>query len=620
MTDQTGQTGTGGVEPPRTLEAALELLQAATPPALAPAERAALTRLLALCAAYLPPADREELRRAVMGAKLCRAGAFDDEVSACRHAGRAAIATTGGGRADCLPTIVITDRDLPDISGEAAAHLARANDPPELFRREGSLVRVASEDGAVRVEPVTDAILRGYLARAAHWRRRAPNGSQEAAWTPRTVVQDVAVQPDVDLPILRGLARSPVLRPDGTLAAAAGYDPATRLWLDLSDCPPIPPVPPSPSAADIAAARNLLVSEWLGDFPFVDEASRAHALAALVEPFVRPVIAGPLPLHAIDAPAPGTGKTWLVDVLSIVATGQQPLTLTEADNEEEWRKRIAAALAGSPTMLLIDNIRRRLVTGALASALTAWPRWRDRLLGRNDAVLLVPVLCSWFATGNKLNVDQELARRSVLTRLDAGVEKPHKRTGFRHTPLHAWTGESRGRLMGAVLTFVQAWAAAGRPPGSGTLGSYEEWIRVVGGILDVAGVPGFLANADAFYERADEHEVEWRAFVGVWLDRHGEDSVRTGELRTLAEESELLGAQLGDGSERSQSTRLGNALRQREDRVYGGHRIQRDGTGKRKVGRWRLAPAAPPEPGAVRTSRGPDADLADEGPRRGGQE
>jgi putative DNA primase/helicase len=36
-----------------------------------------------------------------------------------------------------------------------------------------------------------------------------------------------------------------------------------------------------------------------------------------------------------------------------------------------------------------------------------------------------------------------------------------------------------------------------------TLGSFESWAGVLGGILHVAGIPGFLDNAAEFYKRSD---------------------------------------------------------------------------------------------------------------------
>jgi hypothetical protein len=71
----------------------------------------------------------------------------------------------------------------------------------------------------------------------------------------------------------------------------------------------------------VAAAQQWLLEELLGDFPFVDTAGPAHTLAALFERFVRPLICGPTPLYLIDAPAQGTGKGLLADVVSRVVMG-----------------------------------------------------------------------------------------------------------------------------------------------------------------------------------------------------------------------------------------------------------------------------------------------------------
>ena len=218
--------------------------------------------------------------------------------------GRRGRRRSGTGEAADLPTIIVTGRELPKLSDAAAACLDRANDPPRLFRSGNRLVRVRlGEDGTATHEPVTAAILRFHLARAAHWKRQ-DGEAVCGAFPPREVVQDVAAHPDLHLPMLRGLARCPVLRPDGTLASTTGYDASTRLWVDLSGCPDLVPPPERPTQPDVAAALALLVDDLLFDFPFANDASRAHALAALVLPVVRPAVDGPTPLHGIEAPVP----------------------------------------------------------------------------------------------------------------------------------------------------------------------------------------------------------------------------------------------------------------------------------------------------------------------------
>ena len=89
--------------------------------------------------------------------------------------------------------------------------------------------------------------------------------------------------------------------PDGTLAVGPGYDPGSKTFI-WAPTLKVPFVPLHPSAKDIATARHLLETEAFGDFPFDDEASRAHTIAAVLHPFVRPMISGPTPIHAFDKP------------------------------------------------------------------------------------------------------------------------------------------------------------------------------------------------------------------------------------------------------------------------------------------------------------------------------
>ena len=56
---------------------------------------------------------------------------------------------------------------------------------------------------------------------------------------------------------------------------------------------------------------------------------------------------------------------------------------------------------------------------------------------------------------------------------------------------------------GAALTLARNWFSEGRPQWSGRpLGSYEEWSRLVGGILEAADIPGFLGNKSEARDRS----------------------------------------------------------------------------------------------------------------------
>ncbi len=75
--------------------------------------------------------------------------------------------------------------------------------------------------------------------------------------------------------------------------------------------------------------------------------------------------------------------------------------------------------------------------------------------------------------------------------------------GFRHPDLNTWVRANRARLVAACLTLCQAWIAAGRPRGQRSIGSYENWAGVIGGILETAGIDGFLGNIEEMMAASD---------------------------------------------------------------------------------------------------------------------
>lgn len=515
------------------------------------------------------------------------------------------------------PAIVINSRQLPDVTCDALSALAATNDPPVLFQFGGVLSRVRAGDDLDpwRIEPLTDSSLKGIMARAATWVavRSAPGGGVEYvdASPPMEVVKDLATLPRWDrVPTIRAVVETPVFARDGTLVRTPGYHAAARVWYAPADGFEVPAVPERPTDGEIAAARDLIHSDLLGDFPFADDASRAHAVAMLLLAFVRALVDGPTPFHLVDAPTEGTGKTLLIKVLLGIVFGRDTPPIPEAENDGEWRKRLTAALVEGRPVLFLDNLNRTLDSGSLASALTT-ETWSDRLLGVSKMVQ-VPNRAVWIGSGNNTTLSRELVRRTLWCRLDAGVERPSERTVFRHPKLLAWTRANRGRLVAAALTLVQAWMSRGRPPGTQTMGMYESWAETIGGILEVAGIPWLLTNREAFQSSHQAGTDDWPAFLIAWWAAHRDRPVGVAELYQIAVAQLLLDGVLLDGGERSQRTRLGTALTKQVNRVNGPFRIENadpDHSGRRRYWLRRLETAVPPPTGAAASDPEDDPDL-----------
>ena len=493
-----------------------------------------------------------------------------------------------------LPTTKANDRPLRDVTADALAHIVAANDPPQVFVRGGALTRVRDDErGQPLIEALDEHATRGLVARTSEFVHGDRNGDRKIA-PPKDVVRDLLALGSWPLPALENVTESPVLRKDGTVLDGAGYDPPTRLVYRPRTGLRLPPVPDTPTTTAREAALDLLVTDALGDFPFLDDASRAGALALMLTPIVRPLIAGQVPLALLDATKAGTGKGLLAALVAEIATGRPVSLLAAPSREEEWAKTLLSVLMRGATFLLIDEATE-LASPSLAATLTT-PIYEGRVLGRSTIVRL-PQRATWAAAGNNIKLGGDIARRCYWIRLDARTSRPWRRAGFRHPDLLSWAEAERGRLLAALLTLARSWCAAGRPLAADTvtLGGFQAWADVLGGILAHAGVPGFLCNLETLYETADEEASEWEAFLGVWYETHSENALT---VATLADEiasgsalRDTLPARLASTLDRPASFRrsLGKALSKREGTRFGDRdlRVERAGKDSRVVS-WRV--------------------------------
>lgn len=490
------------------------------------------------------------------------------------------------------PIIRADEGDLAVLGQQVWNILHAANRPPWMFRLAGVFTWVVpDDDGRPVAVSVDENRLRHVLARVALWLEPDKNGALRAVPPPMTIVRDTIATPDADLPILRGIVNAPVYGRNKTLLTAPGYHPDAQLLYVPDRGFTLPEVPRAPSRDEIASARALICEELLGDFPFTGVSERAHVVALLLLGFLRGMIDGPTPLHLIEKPTPGTGASMMVDILSIIISGQKTAIMTEGGDEEEWRKRITAKLMQLPSIVLIDNMRRKLDSANVAAVLTA-TEWEDRLLG-GSMMVRVPNRAVWIATGNNPELSNEIARRTIRIRLDARVEQPWLRTGFRHADLPAWVRENRARLVAACLTFGQAWIAAGCPSGPRTIGSYENWSRTIGGVLETAGIPGFLGNVDEVVARADTESAGWIPFIEAWWEQFRDAEVVAADVYDLAMNCDPGPPVVAGNSDRAQRTAFGMALVKLRDRVFSigelSVQIQPAGTFRRAM-KWQLKP------------------------------
>jgi putative DNA primase/helicase len=473
-------------------------------------------------------------------------------------------ATIAAGLADGA-AINAGDGDLQRVSAAAWAALLAANAPPVIYSFGGAPSWIEHDDqGAPFVRLLTLDRVRYRLARVSEWYRLNKYKQRVAARPPKDVCADLLARPDPPLPRLVRIAEAPVFTASGRLLATEGYDAESGILYAPPAGFTLPPVPEAPSPSEITLGLRVL-DNLLGDFPFIGPAEQTHAVALFLLPYVREIIHGPTPLHLIEKPMPGTGATLLVEALTVPATGRAMPAMGAPRDDSEMGKRITALLRRGAPAVFIDNIPEKwhFDSAELARAITA-SCWGDRILGLSEDVRL-PVRALFIASGNNPVLSAELARRTVRCRLDARMEHPADRTAFRHADLRGWVRQNRAEVVWAGLTLIQAWMAAGRPEESTTLGGFENWSKVMGGILGIAGLPGFLTNMANFRDTADAEGVAIRGFLTAWWEKHESRRLPVATLYTLAKESDL---DIEGKTDRGSRTRLGKLLGALKDRRY----------------------------------------------------
>jgi len=420
------------------------------------------------------------------------------------------------------PVVVVNGRNLDELAAEVLGHLDAANDPPQLFVRAGRVTRCrADENLSPLLEHLDAEHLRYHAVQAMHFVRVNKDGERSKGSPPIDLMRTILAQPGWSFPPLMGVTETPILRPDGVFRTIHGYDPATRLYHWAPVGQPIH-IPEHPTLDEVTAAVAT-IEDLLCDLPWDTTADRANAWALLLTNLVRPVIPGPVPMALIDAPEPGTGKSLLVELISMVVTGRATGMQHIPERHEELQKLITSLLISGVTTIAFDNVEGTLRSSVLATALTA-DQWQDRILGRSERVS-VPARVTWMATGNNIDVGGDLARRCYRIRLDAHQAQPWKRTGFRHPDLLGHVRAQRVEILGALCMLVRSWWSAGRPRAASVaaMGGYTPWVATVGGILAHVGISDFLDNLDAFHATADHEAAGWEAFLTAWMDTYGPD-------------------------------------------------------------------------------------------------
>jgi putative DNA primase/helicase len=484
---------------------------------------------------------------------------------------------------------------LRHVAADMAMRTMRAVAVP-FYQRDVKLVRVAgvkskASDGTEvtvpGIIPVTSPMLARAMGTSARWRRLNKAGDMIRIDPPKEVVEQVAsMVGEWPFDPLLGVIGTATLRSDCSLLTAPGYDTRTGLYLHAP--PRMPEIPPRPTKAHAYAAL-LRLDELLTDFPFADDTSRSVGMSMLMTPVLRGALGQAVPMHCVTAPTPGTGKSYLGDLASVIAIGERCAVMTVAPKEEETEKRLIAAALSGRAIIALDNCNG-VLTGDFLAQVTERPRLMVRPLGGSDHVTISNAF-TVFANGNNIVIAADMVRRTVRCTLDANVEDPGART-FSGDPVSTVMAD-RGKYVAAILTIARAYHLAGEPYTGRTMHSYDRWSRLVAGALVWLGWETPIKSVSDLRAEDPERQIlalALECFPDVLTSYSTQDLVAEAEAKDSYDQPtnpvwlEVVSAISRNRLGKLDPNRLGVWLRDHRGRVVNDRKLERTGTDTRP--RW----------------------------------
>ena len=509
----------------------------------------------------------------------------------------------GGDR----PVIQIKEGEIERIVNEAEEALIDSD--RGLYQRAGKIVsideiRIKTSGGrttlAQRIIERKDNALAEDLTVSAQFERWDARSERWVAKdAPAKVVATLQERSGrLRLPILAGIINAPTLRDDGSILDKRGFDEPTGLFFDPRGT--VFPVVPKRPSQDEARAALERIEALFSTMPFVEHSDRAVAVSAVLTGLTRNAY-DTAPMHAISAPAAGSGKSMIVDAASMVATGRTAGVVALGKSAEETEKRLGGVLLTGDPILALDNCETG-VGGDLLCQMLTQETVKVRPLGGSQIVDL-PTNVFVTATGNNLALVGDMTRRAVLCRIDAGVERPELRVFDGPDPV-AIAKAQRGELAVAALTIMRAYSVAGRPAQRAPLGSFEGWSRAVRDALIWAGSADPVGTMEEARKR-DPRLDELKAIIAQWAKVIGGDRVSTRQVIERATRKiefgdggfqhpdfrEALLKVAGEGGAVN-GRRLGTWIGRQKDRPASGYTITQ-GADVEGIGTWVLVRETP---------------------------
>lgn len=467
------------------------------------------------------------------------------------------------------PIIRVVAGELGNII-DAADHVLSQGD--DYFHAGGQIVGVTVSpfSGDPKMVPLNLSSLTVELDRRADWEKPGKSGFVSADPSERHVKMLFGKQDFRHLKPLIGLARQPYFREsDGHLVMAPGYDEQAMRYGVFSVGKYQFPEPTRQAAEEAVA----LLEGLLSGFRFASNEDRAVALGALLTAAVRTSLPTAPGFH-VQAPTSGSGKSYLCELISLMAGPGGSMRMSYPVQNEEATKMMLAALQGAPAVIEFDDMTTDWFPhGAINRVFTA-QEMSDRILG-SSKTSTVSTRTLILGSGNNVGPLRDLRRRVATIHLDPKCEIPAliQYTGNPVAEIKA----HREKYVVAALTIIWSWKKSGYPHASlpalasfGTWSSYCRQPLVWLGYSDPAYGLLEQLQADPDVSALEQLMIEWKAAYKYTAVTVRKVVNELGDHEGLSDALEDL--PISDGKAIN-NRKLGKYLSKHRDRIVSGHKF-----------------------------------------------
>jgi hypothetical protein len=402
-----------------------------------------------------------------------------------------------------------------------------------LFKRGGCLVEVTGGEITTVTPERFCSLIETYGSRVA--RREIHDGKPvyRTAVLPKNHASILMASPELSrvLP-LRQISNCAIITKDCRVLAAGYHDHEGGSF--VSPCQP-------PSEMTLEAAKVALMT-LLNDFLFPTPSDLSRAVASLLSPALKKggwlAVNETFPNDVSEAEVSQSGKTLRLKVVCALY-GEKFIGITPPNGGVgSLDESIGTALLSGRTFISIDNVRGKIVSGIMESAMTG-DQTQARGFGKTGIVKSGAFL--WQISTNGAEFTTDLANRSIITRIRKRPE------GF---PFHQFNeGGIIAHLMangpfylGAVFTILKEWAKHGCPKTGESRHDFREWCRSLDWIIqNIFEMAPLLDGHKDEQLRTANPSLTWLRDVSMAVRSRGQlgQALTTGDLVGIAEDADI---------------------------------------------------------------------------------